>query len=385
MIQCKIEKIVYGGYGLARTNQGVALVADSITDELIEIEIIGKKGGNAIAKPIQILEPSPFRREPPCQYAAYCGGCDWQHIAYEQQLETKRAIFIECLTRLGKLTDLPPIEVYPSPEWRYRMRAQINANREKNILGFFKKNSHEIVPIQSCMLLDRRLDYALFDQKKILSALKPTIRQIFLVSGSDGAVASSPTIPEYSRKSTTIEVDKFIFHVDGDSFFQANKFLHHQLGQWASLFIEGKYAIDLYGGVGFFAIMLGDCFERGLLVDSDQALVAKAEKNLKANGFSRWSARHSVAERFFNESIDDCEDVDCLIVDPPRAGLSDTVRQGIFKFKPLKILYISCNPSTQARDAGFLVKRCGYQLTHAAVFDCYPQTSHIETGLLFAL
>ncbi len=384
MMPCTIEKMVFGGYGLARTDKGVIFVEQVLPGETVDVEIIGKKGGMPIANPTKILNPSPHRRQPPCEHYGSCGGCDWQHILYPQQLTNKHAVFIDCLTRIGKIEVIPEIEIVSSPEWEYRIRAQLKVNRHEAALGFYKKESNEVVPVKRCPLLDKPVNRLLDDQKEIVPDLPPHLKQIKVITGSDGSVASYPVIRDRSRDTIEIEVGKAKFKVNGKGFFQGNRFLLEKLGTWAKPYVSGKYFVDMYGGCGFFSVLLGENFSEGLLVESSRELTAMAEKNLSLNSINHVTTKTVSGESFFKDSRNNVSSLDCLIVDPPRPGLSREVREGVGKLKPSSIVYISCNPSTQARDVGFLINKCEYTIKKAALFDLYPQTHHIETVLIMS-
>lgn len=384
MIQCTIEKMVYGGYGLARTDNGVLFIEQVLPGETVAAEIIEKKGGVPIARLQKLLKQSRHRRQPPCEYYDICGGCDWQHIAYPQQLAYKHAVFIDCLTRIGKIRTIPEIEIVSSPEWEYRIRAQLKINRDEKSLGFYKKKTNETIQIKKCPLLDKPMNGLLKDQKKIVSVLPQHLKQIKVVTGSDGSIASHPVIRDRTQSETEIQVGRAKFLVTGRSFFQGNRFLLEKLGTWVKQYVSGNSFIDMYGGVGFFSVLLADNFSKGLLVDSSKELTSMAQKNLSLNSLSHITTKTLSGESFLKDNCKNVPSPDCLIVDPPRPGLSRQVREGIHKLKPASIAYISCNPSTQARDVGFLINKCGYKIEKAALFDLYPQTHHIETVLLLS-
>lgn len=148
-MQLNIEKMVYGGYGLARTEDGVILVENVLPGEVVKADIINKKGGVPVGFPFELIEVSPHRIEPRCKYVGECGGCTWQHIEYDQQLNYKRDIFIDCLTRIGKIKDIPEIEIVSSPEWEYRIRAQLKVDVEKGCIGFYKRKTNDVISIDS--------------------------------------------------------------------------------------------------------------------------------------------------------------------------------------------------------------------------------------------
>lgn len=378
-ITVSIEKLVSGGMGLARTDQGIIFVSGVAPDETVTIEPYGKKGGQAIARPLEIINPSPARREPPCPLAGVCGGCDWQHILPAEQTKIKSAIFIECMQRIGRLENLPSIEIVITEEFAYRHRAQIKLDEEGNA-GFFARDTNDIVCVPHCPLLVDPLNDLLDDFSKRQFVLPLSEKNFMVIAGDDGTIASSPKIAGRTMKSVTISVGAKTFEVQGGSFFQSNRPLLLKLGTWAAPLVRGDRCVDLYGGSGFFSVMLADRFKQGLLIESIDAHVAEAHENFERNGLSHFEAKLGMAEDIV--ALAGPGPVDFLIVDPPRTGMTKKVIDGIAALKPGTIMYVSCDPATQARDAGYLVSKAGYAISKAVVFDLYPNTHHIESILL---
>jgi 23S rRNA (uracil1939-C5)-methyltransferase len=374
MNQVVIEKLIHGGLGLARTSSGVIFVSDCLPGETVEFIIDGKLQGVPLARPLSIVQPSEKRRTPNCPYFGECGGCDWLHIDYDLQVQIKKEIFIDCLKRIGKIKEIPEIECFSSQEFDYRIRAQLKIDRLGNC-GFFRKMTHDVVKIERCPLLTPKCNAIL---KSINGTEHGFTEDTVKIIAGNCAVASDPVLDGMTDCQTDISVGKNTFIVYGDSFFQSNRFLIEFMGNWASPMVQGDYCVDLYGGTGFFSVMLGKCFAKGMLVESVLSQVELAKHNFATNGCSHFSAVCSDAERI--SSVVRTKP-DLLIVDPPRTGLAKDVRKSIVSVAPSKVLYISCNPSTQARDVSVFLA-AGYSISHAALFDCYPNTHHIETALL---
>lgn len=381
-----VEKLVFGGYGLARTDRGVLLVEGALPGEIVETEPAGTRGGVNVAKCKTVLEASPKRRDPPCPYFDRCGGCDWQHMTYDQQLLSKKEIVVDCFERIGKIGQLPEIAVNPSPEWAYRCRTQIKLDRPESLLGFYRKKTNSVVGIEHCPLLVQSLNTILEKQAYVLANTPQDTYQIRAVSSSEGHIASSPVIKNMTENQISIRVGRGIFLVSGGSFFQGNIFLLEKLGSWARGMVGGNFFVDMFGGAGLFSVMLGDLFTRGVLVETLSDLAELANRNLHANRMSHIHAEAVSGEDFFKIAAHSrYPRPDCIMVDPPRPGLSRAVREGICGMRPKTVVYVSCNPSTQARDVGFLTSKCGYSIEHVELFDLYPQTHHVETGLILRL
>ncbi len=373
-----IEKLVYGGAGLARTESGVIFVDNALPGETVRIEPTGKTGGIANAHAVEVLVPSSDRRTPPCPVAGICGGCDWQHIAYKAQVAAKTAIFRECMQRIGRLASLTAPEVFFADEFGYRQRVQLKINARREV-GFFAKRSNEVVPIGCCPLLLDPLNALIAGLPDRLPSIPP-IDSLMAVAGDNGAVASFPVIGGLTAECVTITVGNRQFKVAGNAFFQSNRLLLEPLGNWARPMVQGDRFVDLYGGSGFFSCMLADRFAEGLLIESVGPQVRAAQENFSRNGIHQMKAVEGKAE--WLSQLAGKKPVSCLIVDPPRAGLSQKVREAVAAMKPETIVYISCNPSTQARDAGFLANKAGYEIMRTAIFDLYPNSYHIESIMI---
>jgi 23S rRNA (uracil1939-C5)-methyltransferase len=387
-----IEKLIHGGLGLSRTEHGIVFVSDVLPGETVRATMERPVAGQARAVCTEVIEPSVSRRQPPCPLAGVCGGCNWLHIEYQKQLSIKKEIFRECLIRTGKLHDIPDIATHASPEFGYRRRVQIKIDRTKSVAGFYKKKSTEVVPVSRCPLLCDSLNFFLSNLPKHISTFPKTLQQVKAVAGEApelqkvnkgySLVASSPVIQGITGKRTEVHVESFRFAVSGNSFFQSNIFLCGALGHCASEWLSGETFCDLYGGTGFFSAFVAPRFLSGMLVDNEESHVAEAIKNLAENGIVTVSSIAQTAAGFVEALGRGNKKPTCIIVDPPRTGLDERVRLGIAKILPPVIFYVSCDPATQARDAGYFVNTHGYHVEKAALFDFYPQTHHLETVLL---
>jgi 23S rRNA (uracil1939-C5)-methyltransferase len=371
-----VEKMIFGGYGLARTDTGVIFVEDALPGETLEYVVNSSVQGVPLATPLKYIEKSVKRRSPVCKYYDECGGCNWLHIDPLYQADIKRDVFLDCLSRIGKIKNLPDVAVINSPDVNYRIRAQFKTDG-CGTFGFFKKKSYDIVPVNECPLLDNKCnDLLQHIQGRNIFASRVGLKVIAGVSN----VASDPVLPDLTSAATELLIGAHTFSVKGNSFFQSNRFTTESMGLWAKPFIGGDYCVDLYGGTGFFSIMLADVFKKVTLIESVGSQVDMARINFERNRCSHCHAVCNDSEKM-RQFIK--QKVDCLIVDPPRPGLTKEVRTSVQSIRPRQILYISCNPSTQARDVASFINN-GYVITNAVVFDCYPNTSHIETGILLA-
>jgi 23S rRNA (uracil1939-C5)-methyltransferase len=391
----RIEKMVHGGLGLSRTDDGVVFVEGVMPGETIEAvwDSSSRVRGTLVAACLAIVEPSPNRRQPVCPLFGPngCGGCDWMHMAYDTQLSIKEGIFRESLARVGRISDIPPIAVHASPELGYRRRVQFKVSMETKKIGFFKRKSHDIAGLSQCPLLSQPLNDLLRDAPSYFDKLDPATRELKVISGEEAAcktqcppLSSSPVISGITGPRTALFCDTHVFPVSGSGFFQGNLFLAPTLGKLAAEWCGGDTFLDLYGGSGFFSVFAASRFSKGICVDSEEDLIAMAGETFALNGISSVVAEKSFAREFLDRSRARKLAADCCIVDPPRTGLDDGVAAALARFGPRKILYVACDPATQARDAGFLINKCGYRCEKAALLDFYPQTHHLETALLLS-
>jgi 23S rRNA (uracil1939-C5)-methyltransferase len=388
----KIEKMVHGGAGLCRTGNGVVFVSGALPGETVRATVERSASGRTHAAVAEILESSLSRRKPACALAGTCGGCDWLHVRYKAQTAMKAEIFRECLVRIGKIGEVPVVETVESPEFGYRQRVQFKLDRVARTAGFFGKKSNTVVPVSRCAVLCDRLNELLSALPSRMLELPQNLFQVKAICGSPPTaanseaqpleIASHPVLPGITVPSTIIETGPHRFVVDGNSFFQANRFLSGAMGQWAAQNLRGETLWDLFGGGGFFSVFLGKQFTNGVLVESEPAHAAAARRNLAENGIASMRVEPRTVAGFLRDAKKAGRRADCTVVDPPREGLQKDVRELLAAIAPAALLYVSCDPATQARDTGSLMKSCGYRIEKAAMFDCYPQTHHLETMLL---
>jgi len=327
-----------------------------------------------MARLLDVIDPSSDRRKPPCPLSGVCGGCDWLFIDYPRQVNLKKEIFLESMGRIGKLSALPAPETVPSPEFGYRRRAQFKIDDARKI-GFFKRETNNVVAVNCCPLLTEPVN-ALLARCAAEPAMIPEGVHNIRIIGGDRAVASHPVIPGLTATTVTISCGTRSFDVGGGDFFQGNRFLLESMGMWVASRCEGATLADLYGGVGFFSLMAAGTFGKGWLIESAGEMVRRAQENYRRNGVIIIDAVAAQAEMMTAYLP---PRLDVMIVDPPRPGLTWKVREAIARYAPASIIYVSCNCATQARDCGFFVNRVGYMVAATALFDCYPNTHHIES------
>jgi 23S rRNA (uracil1939-C5)-methyltransferase len=367
-MRLNIEKVIYGGDGLARTEQGVVFVPRTAPGDVVEAEIVSRKKDYATARVTRILEASPDRQEPYCPNYETMGCCHWQHIRYEKQVDYKEAIVRESLKRLGRLEWDGEIKRVTGPDRNYRLRATFQVTNGR--LGFVDG------PIRACASLVPELNQFI-----------PTVdagaaAEIHALSAPE--VVASFVLPNGTIKRSghaTIHVDELQYRVTADTFFQANRFL---LSSFINEVLEQAgpqpgHVLELYAGAGFFSIPLARVAKEVIAIESSRPAVRQARENVTAN--QTWNLRF--AEGQTDATIRGPElKPDVVVLDPPRAGCGVKTTERIAGLKPRRIVYVSCNPSTFAREAAVLVKQ-NYTLTRLTLLDQFPNTYHIETVGLF--
>jgi 23S rRNA (uracil1939-C5)-methyltransferase len=353
----KIEKLVYGGDGLARTDQGVVFVPRTAPGDVIEAEIVERKKDFSSGRVTRILEASPDRQEPDCPNYETEGCCHWQHIKYSKQVDYKESIIRESLKRIGRFDWSGEIHRITGPERNYRLRATFHTFNGK--LGFVNG------PIFECAALVPELNQFI-----------PTVDagaavEVHALSAPE--VVASFVLPNgmlERSKRATVAVDDIHYRVTADTFFQANRFL---LSYFIKEVVEqagGGNILELYSGSGFFSIPLSRNANEIIAIESNRAAVRQARENATANKAGTIQFVEGPVDSTLRQSE---LQPDVVVLDPPRAGCGVKVAEGIAEMKPKRIVYVSCNPATFAREAGKLGR-----LTRLTLIDQFPNTYHIE-------
>ena len=376
-----VEKLIHGGLALGRLHNKVVFIEGALPHEEVRIQIVSsiKQIPLAVCSSIEIA--SPHRTTPRCQHFSQCGGCDWQHIDYAYQVTNKALILKDCFKRIAKISELPPFDIFESHPWQYRIRAQFHVASRNHAIGFYKKKSHTIVPLDYCPLLHSDLNNVLLQSAHFFPSIPSQCSTIKTICGHNGVIASDPLLSSNTAPQTTIQVGNFWFTVSAKSFFQNNLFLFEKLSSWVSEACIGGRGVDLYGGVGFFAVHTAHRFDTIYSIDAVQEQTTMAQNNFLNNSINNGKALCATAENYLRSIAS--KNCDCLIVDPPRGGLTNNVLSAICQIKPRILIYISCDPATLCRDTAYLVQHAHYTLEKCALFDLYPHTHHMEMVTVF--
>ncbi len=312
-----------------------------------------------------MLSPHPGRVQPPCRYYGVCGGCDFQHATYELQLKLKQDILTDALKRTAGI-DIPDIEITPSSPWGCRRRVRFH--RAGGRLGFRERSSSRAVQIDTCMVLDPRLDALLRGKTEDLD-----------ISGS--LLAGEHHIGDAARSTTLLLSDSFghehLLEADGSVFFQSNVEAFTPVLDMIQEAQYGKSALDLFSGVGTFAAFLADRFDLVTAVERDPRCLAYAQQNLPpavqyiTSSVEKWSKSSPAGL------------ISLVVVDPPRTGIDRRALRTLLSWKPHQILSVSCDPVTFSRDLKIMLQ-AGYRIDSLKGVDLYPQTSHVECAALMS-
>jgi 23S rRNA (uracil1939-C5)-methyltransferase len=384
-----IEKLVYGGDGLARVDGQVMLAPYVLPGERVAIETARVKAGLLRGTSAQVLEPSAHRIPARCEYFGHCGGCQYQHADYEYQVEQKVAILRETLRRLGGITFDREIFTVTGHPWSYRNRVQLHLADGR--AGFYKQGSHDLCAVTHCeiaapllveaiSLLPKAVkqpewpaflrSFELFTngrelQLNVLDSARPLAARFFSWCAS--------FLPALVPGAITHEAGGFVFRISGGSFFQVNRFLVDDLIREVLDDSTGAHAVDLYAGVGLFSLPLAERFGSVDAVERGGSAYRDLEFNLR-----EWPGVRTLrdsAEAFLETSC--VPQPDLLVADPPRAGLGTRTVDSILRLAPKRVTLVSCDPATLARDARKLLE--SYRIRRLALVDLFPQTYHFET------
>lgn len=375
-----VDKLVYGGYGLARHRGEVVFIPFAAPGDRLAVRPVERKKGIIFARIERVLEPSPVRQSPRCPHFQICGGCQFQHLTAAAEREAKSQFIRESLGRLGGIDWPHEIPLVSGPEYEYRLRAQLKiaVHDDRVEVGYFKPASHDLCPIDACPLLSPTLNEALSRLRQLPARSFRGVKTVDLVEGDGGRVATHPVMTPWSVEDVTVSVGEWTYHVDARSFFQVNRFLLEDVLNLAvGSGTRGEGVVDLYCGVGFFSLPLARTFDRVIGVESDAHSVRRARENARRHGLENIEFVVSSVEGWL-ERNQEARNIDRVLIDPPRSGLSRRIVRGIIGLGPSMVTYVSCNPTTLARDLNWF-QQGGYQLSSLVAIDLFPQTFHIET------
>ncbi len=375
LYQVEITDLAFGGEGIGRIDNMVCFVPFTAPGDVVQVEITQRKKKFLRAKAVSFISQSSERVSPPCPYFGECGGCQWQHIGYQQQLESKRSHLEGILLKTAgvEISVPPPI---PSPvtyEYRRTARFKIDAAGE---VGFFREHSNTLVPIDKCVLMEPVIN-------KILPRIKRDI--------PSGSPLEAEVVSEEG-----VEAD-YSFLYQGDhskrGFLQTNRHINRSLQQFIYRHVKnntrpGDMVLDLFCGDGNLSIPLGELGVRVTGYDISRPAIEKARRSipLSVPSHSReggFSYRRAPFQKILSTISTQSPDIRAALFDPPRQGLSGKAGRIAEMGFPL-VLYVSCSPPVLARDLRFFLE-AGYELLEIQPMDMFPHTYHLETAVALRL
>jgi 23S rRNA (uracil1939-C5)-methyltransferase len=414
-----IERMSYGPHALAHLDGQVVFVRGAAPGETVRLNIEETHSTYAYARVEEIVTPSPYRRNPPCPYLPRCGGCPWQHLRYEAQLEAKQVNLRDHLQRIAKIPDLPLGAPIPSPvEFGYRSRLSLRVEAKE--VGFYAAASHELVPIERCLLGNATLNDALPAIQELTRQLRSNVRRIELAADArEPQVAAAMEIEgpfeaqderiartwlqahpivrgivlrgkrwirSYGAPQVSLEpVCGLSLRVRAGVFSQVNPQMNTVLVTQVRELLSPNRAeriVDAYAGAGNFTCTLASDCKEVLAIEVDPAAGEDLQHNVQRLGYANVQVLRDTTDRALRRLVERDETIHGLVLDPPRSGAREAI-SWILRLKPQRIVYVSCNSATLARDLALLGRH--YRLEQATLLDLFPQTYHFEVVALLVL
>jgi 23S rRNA (uracil1939-C5)-methyltransferase len=423
-LRLSIEKLIYGGDGLAHADGNTVFVPYVLPGEEVRAATKSHKKKLIWAELLEVTSAAKERGNAECSHFQKCGGCHYQHILPEEQVRLKKEILRETLSRLGGLSWDRPIIEHTAEPYGYRNRAQwaVRSGMPRAI-GYFLPESSVIIPIDECPVLSPRLAHAFLQLQNMARSgtLPAGIQEMEAFADSaDEKISLNVAFEKFTKPAAELaatfqaalpaltslllldqkkdrfeltgpgylvhEAGGYKYRVSHLSFFQVNRFLIEDMLKSVTADARGTVALDLYAGVGFFTLPLAKTFQRVVSVDANLAATRDLYANAEAAGVAITS-HNEHAEEFLKKTD---ENPDFVILDPPRAGLGAEAAEKLADLGAAEIVYLSCDPSTLARDLAVLTASprkpkeiagpsIRYEITEMHLFDLFPQTFHIET------
>ena len=439
----EISGMTHEGQGVGRIDNFTIFVDGPIKGEEVEIKIIEVKKSYAVGKLIKILKASPERVEPPCKVYHRCGGCSLQHMSAEAALKFKTDVVTENIRRIGGLKDVVIHDTIGMENpFNYRNKAQYPVGMQKGemVVGFYAKRSHDIVNSPVCIIQHSDSDKAklivkrfleenkisIYDETtgkglvrhimtrigfntgelmvvlvlngsslpkqdklvKMLTEEMPQIKSIVLNvnTAKTNVILGSKNIVIYGDDSITDYIGKFKFNISPLSFFQVNpvqtEVLYNKALEYAGLTGE-ETVFDLYCGIGTISLFLSEKAKKVYGVEVVEDAIRDAKENAKLNGVNNVEFIVGEAERIIPDMYSKGIKADVVVVDPPRKGCDEVLLETLVNMSPKRIVYVSCNPSTLARDLAFLSEK-GFEVLEVQPVDMFPWSSHVECVVLMS-
>ena len=383
IFETEIEKVAHGGHFIARHEGAVFFIRHGIPGEKCRVVITSTGSSFNRGDVIEVLTPSPDRVSPPCSYAHRdgCGGCDFQHISMARQRQLKSDVITEQFARIAKMDlHIEVEEVSPSLHWRTRAIATTNSVGR---LGFYGARSHNVVPIDDCIIMAPDMKMPELAARSWKSDVRIEIA-VSSMKERNIALATKESKARLTEGNQTLHEEVMGKHleVSQDSFWQSNASapatLTRAVLDYAQL-RNGDHVLDLYGGVGLFTSVMVDLV--GIdgaidLIEGSKSATSDATRNFAKN------PNVKIATGDVALHLPRITSADVVVLDPPREGAGKSVVSEIVRLRPRRVVYVACDPAALARDTGYFLEK-GYKLSTIRAFDLFPMTHHIECVALF--
>jgi 23S rRNA (uracil1939-C5)-methyltransferase len=414
-ITLEIDSLSYGPYGVGRMDGKAVMVPKTVPGDRIAASIVEAKARYAIGEVLHVLTPSPVRQTPPCPFVNECGGCPWQHIRYDAQLKAKQQNVENALRRIGRLDGFELRPIIPSPqEYRYRRRIRLQCDRTGK-LGYFRPASHEVIEIDDCLIADGKLTGFIAPLRRWVHDLATAVDFVEIVAGDEanqivvvgktggefvprdegacesifdkaggiaGLVLHGPNWRKtWGRTAISVVAEHGIsMKVDADVFTQINaegnqKILDELLT--AGEFQSQDRVLELYSGAGNFTFSIARRVSEVVAVEGSRLSIQNGNLNAQRHGIENVHWVCSAVPAALSRLKQRRKKFTRLVLDPPRAGAKG-LEADLASFGAERLLYLSCDPTTLARDLGALASH-GYKLRMVQPIDLFPHSFHVES------
>lgn len=392
MLEVKIINQNNEGMGITKINDKITFIPFTLKDELVTCEVIKENKKYNEGKLINIKETSDERQVPKCKYYFSCGGCNLMHQKYSSQLNFKKNKVINNLRHISNI-NIEDINIIYDKEFNYRNHIILSVN--KNNIGFYKSHSNTIVDIDECLISNENINNTLKEIRKFINKyIDNNIDRISIKAYNEILIniesSNFKLIDEFKNyvkcdslyvnnkfvsglKEVTINLGKYKYKVSAQSFFQKNTDMTIKLYDYIKTLVnKDENILDLYCGSGGIGIYISENAKNIIGIEIIEDAVLNARENARINNINNINFKSGKVEY----NLDDIKDIDTVIVDPPRVGLNKKAIDDILKINPKRIIYVSCNSTTLARDLNYLKDM--YELEEIKLFDLFPNTHHVE-------
>lgn len=426
----EIEKFSHDGRGIARINGKTTFIQGALPNEQVSFQYTRIKSDFDEGKVISIISPSESRVQPRCLHYSLCGGCSLQHLNEQAQIHEKQQLLLDLLQRIGHCEPEAILEPLSSQSWNYRNKARLSvryvSKKQATLVGFREKNNPRyITEINECPVMNAQIDAQIMELRSLIDSLDDpnSIAQIEVAAGDNDIAlifrnltalssADEEKFRQFGQKTNfrlflqpggtdsvklfypeeasefltyTLPKDNITFQFHPTDFTQVNAGLNQLMVARAlelMALTSEDVVLDLFCGLGNFSLPLAKQCAKVVGVEGSDTMVSRARMNAEANGLTNTEFFCADLEKIDVISKLIPHDFSKILIDPPRSGALEIVKQ-IDRLNPKRLVYVSCNPATLARDADILVNHKGYRLLAAGVMDMFPHTAHVESIALF--